>query len=243
MTKAEGKQALARKLNIDYSLIAQNDLFSDADLGAAVQIGAFLAWNYRLWEFSLDALTVTLDADDLTRGYIGYPNTYEDKSAYLLEVNDEEWKKKKFPDYRLYFANNPDAEDEFWADFQRKVFLNANALTAGDEVTIYGKLRAPTLDDDTDLLPFSPENDGDENSGNDAIIEFAYADILSSNKKNKPGEAEAATKKAYRILDTLWDPMAERDSVEQHHDRPFFANVPDFFRGNNGRSTSIGNFE
>ena len=29
----EGKQSLARKLDIDYSQIANNDLFTDTDLG------------------------------------------------------------------------------------------------------------------------------------------------------------------------------------------------------------------
>lgn len=242
MTLLEAKEALARKLNINYNKIAQNDLFTDEDLGAAIQIGVFQACAYKPWEFLLEAMDVTLTSDDLTRGYFAYPNTYEDKSAYLLEINNEEWKKKKFPDYRLYFANNPEAEEEFWSDFQRKVFVNANALTAGDVASAYGKLRAPTLDDDSDLLPFSPENDGDESSGNDAIVELAYADILSSNKKNKPGEAEAATKKAYRILDVLWSPMDERESVEQHQDRPFFTDVPDFFRGGSAaRNTNIGN--
>jgi hypothetical protein len=239
MTLGEAKIALSRKLNIDYTKIAQNALFSDSELGEFIQTGANLAWAYHLWDFTQDALKFLWDGVDT---YFDYPNTYEDKSIFLLTVNDEEWGKRNFPDFKRYMKLNPSATDEIWAEFKRQYHLNTNPLAASAEICVYGKLRAPTLSLSTDLLPFSPENDNDENSGNSAIIDLAFSEALGSEKKKAYAQAEAEKKKAYAKLDVLWAPMDERDSVEQHLDRPFFADVPDFFPGRNGRSRTIGNF-
>src|ERR1044072_117683 len=46
MTNQEAKQHLARKLNIDYSDIANNDLWTDTDLQTLLQLGIFKAWDY-----------------------------------------------------------------------------------------------------------------------------------------------------------------------------------------------------
>lgn len=239
MTLLEAKTALCARLNIDYSKIAQNELFSDSDLSDLIQSAVQTAWAYRLWDFTTDALKFHY----VSGSYFDYPNTFEDRSIWLLTVEDEEWAKTKFKDYKRYLKNNPDATDEIWSEFKRQYHLNTNALTAGDEICVYGKLRAPTLSAAGDLLPFSPENDNDENSGNRAIIDFAYAEALASDKKKAYGQAETEKKKAYEKLDILWAPMDERDAVAQHHDRAFFENVPDFFATPNSRSTPIGNFE
>ena len=39
MTYLEAKQNLARKLDLNYSDIANNDQFSDTDLGVLIQLG------------------------------------------------------------------------------------------------------------------------------------------------------------------------------------------------------------
>jgi hypothetical protein len=240
VTLSEAKLALCRKLDIDYDKIAQNALFTEADLLDYIQTGTQLAWAYRLWEFTLDALKTAWNGSDT---YLDYPNTFEDKSVYLLTVNDEEWGKRNFPDFKRYLSNNPTADDEIWSEFQRRIFPNTNALAVSDELCMYGKLRAPTLSLSADKLPFSPENDNDENSGNRAIVELAFGEALGSSKKKDKAGAEAAQKRAYGWLDVLWAPMDERDSVEQHQDRAFFENVPDFFgHAGTGRSTNIGNF-
>lgn len=243
MTYDEAKQALARKLNIDYTKIAQNALFSAADLGDFVQAAAQAAWDAHPWTFKEKTLKLTLSAADLTAGYLDYPQTFEDESIHPLLVAGTPFDKKNFDDYRKYLDENPDTEDEIWSEHGRFYFINMNAVTAGDEVNVTGKLRCPVLSATGDLLPFSPDTDNNENSGNRAIIDLAYAEALGSEKKKEYGQAETERKRAMATLSKIWEPMAARKSAEQHQDRAFFAGVPDFFqKGNTGRSTNIGNF-
>lgn len=245
MLLSEAKTALCAKLNINYTdvLAGTNDLFSDSDLTDAIQAGVNVAWDQERWQFTLDALKTIVSADDLSNGYLDYPNTFEDESLFLLTVNGGEWGKRNFADYQRYFSDNPSATDKLWSEFKREYFVNVNSLALGEEIVVHGKLRAPTMVNPTDKLPFSPENDNDENSGNRAIVELAYADILDSDKKKNAAGAEVARKKGLGMLAALWAPMAARRSQEQPQNRGFFDNVPDFFapRGS-GRSTNIGNF-
>lgn len=239
MTNLEGKQALARKLDIDYSDIANNGLFTDTDLQDYLQAAVNKAWDYKPWTFKeADRKTTSISAE-----YYDYPTDYEDESISRLTVAGDEYDKKLFADYQKYFENNPDATDKFWSEHLRFYFVNQNAYTVGDEIVVLGKLRAPTLSASGDLLPFSYASDNQENSGNRAIIQLAYAEALSSDKKKNPAQAAIEEKRGYAILDVIWTPMAARKAAEQSQDRPFF-DVPDYF-ANGGRGNSkniIGNF-
>ena len=115
-------------------------------------------------------------------------------------------------------------------------------MSANQVADISGKLRAATLANDSDLLPFSPSQDNDENSGNMAIVLLAYADALNSEKKKNPTQAKLVEAQALAILDNVWKPMGERKAKEQPQNRGFF-NGQDFFPGRTTRyNTNIGNF-
>ena len=45
MNLLEAKQALSQKLDIDYSDVANNGLFTDADLGRYIQAALIRAWD------------------------------------------------------------------------------------------------------------------------------------------------------------------------------------------------------
>lgn len=239
MTLLEAKKALARKLDIDYDDIANNGLFTDADLGDYVQAGTNKAWDYKPWTFKEGDRKAT-SIDD---AYYDYPDEFEDESISRLTVAGKEYDKKLFGDYQKYFQDNPNATDRFWSEHLRFYFINQNAYTVGDEIVLLGTLRAPTLSAAADLLPFSYTSDNKENSGNRAIIQLAYAEALSSDKKKNPSQGALEEKRGYGMLDVIWAPMAARKSSEQSQDRPFF-DVPDYF-ANGGRGNSrnkIGNF-
>lgn len=53
----EAKQALALKLDINYTNIAQNGLFTDSDLGLLIQFGLQRAWDYKPWPFAVKVKT------------------------------------------------------------------------------------------------------------------------------------------------------------------------------------------
>jgi hypothetical protein len=247
MLFSESKQSLARLLNIDYTNIASNPLFSDADLGDYIQTGVNRAWDAYPWSFTEGAKHMTAAVDPSTGllpVYIMYPETFEDESAKRLIVTGKgEFEKISFGDYQKFLDDNPLATDKIWADYNRRIFINKNSYSIGDEVSIWGKLRATTLVNASDTLPFSPDTDNEENSGNQAVVHLAYAEVLNSEKMKDPNQGALEEKSALEMLAALWAPMGQRRAAEQAKDRPFF-NVPDLFprRGSGPTSRNIGNF-
>lgn len=240
MTRAEAKQHLARKLNISLTDIANNDLFTEADLDAFIQLGVIKSWDYKPWDFSEGSKTATTVSDMLTAGYADYPTDFQSGSIYLLKINGYEYKKVLFQDYLKFQEDNPDSTERIWSEQKRFVFINPNAYTAGQTLDLYGKLMPPILDEDSDLLPFSPDSDNYEHSGNEAIVLLAHSEALASEKKKNPQQAEIERGKAYQLLDLLWKPFSDARSLLQNKNRPFM-NVPDFFAGSGG-SQDTGNF-
>jgi hypothetical protein len=235
------------KLNISLTDVAagNNALFALQDIIDAINFGLKKAWDYKPWTFTQKAYKTTIP--NPYNGYIDYPNDFEDKSVYMIMVNAVSWLgqgngKRNFPDYQKWFSDYPTDNSLIWSEFDRFIFLNANAVLVGQEVDVFGKLRAPTMVNDTDLLPFSPSVDTSQNSGNEAIITLAYSYLLSSEKKKNPTGAVEEEKRAYAILDKVWEPMGERNAEDTPQNRPFF-NTGDLFPQRRNRfNTNIGNF-
>ena len=247
MQLSEAEIALCGELSIDVNdvLAGTNTLFSQADIDRYINNGAKRAWSYKPWTFTEKTYKFTLTSDMLAAGYVDYPNTFEDESTFRLELPAlGEFEKKVFADYQRWFALYPTSTDRIWTEHERFIFINAAAVSVGQEVDISGKLRAPTLVNATDLLPFSPTTDTQENSGNQAIVLFAYAEALASNKKGDTPGAQAQEARAMNILDVLWIPIGELRAQKNAIDRPFFE-THDLFgnnRPNGSNRTNIGNF-
>jgi hypothetical protein len=240
MTNLEAKKALCRKLNIDWTDIANNDLFTAEDIQDFVNQGAKQAYDFEFWDFAEHSKTATLEASDITAGYVSYPTDIQPSSIYYLTIGAEEFDKKNFVSYKKWFEKNATDESKFWSEFKRLIFFNVNACSAGDVIDIYGKRNQRILSVDADLLPFSPDTDDEETSGNQACILLAYAEALDSEKKKNPNQAEIERKKAYSILGVLATSLKQGRASEQSKNRPMF-DVPDFF-GNNAGSRDIGTF-
>ncbi len=242
MTLGESKQHLARKLNINYSDIANNDLFTDTDLGELIKLGLIKAWDYKPWDFTEGSKTATTVSDMLTSGYADYPNDFQSGSIYLLRINGEEYKKILFQDYLKFQEDYVNSSERVWSEQKRFVFINPNSYSAGQVLDMYGKLMPPILTLSTDLLPFSPDSDNYEHSGNEAIVLLAYSEALASEKKKNPQQAEIERGKAYQLLDLIWKPFEDSRSYLQSKNRPMF-DTHDYFGHSNSKSVnSIGNF-
>lgn len=224
MTNQEAKQHLARKLNIDYSDIANNDLFTDTDLQTYIQQGVFKAWDYHPWPFTQKVKKAT----SISTPYYDHPTDLMNGSIYLLTMGGKEFKKVIAEDYFKFFEDFSTATDRIWTELETYIFINQNAYTVGDEMCLFGKRFPVTLSNASDLLPFSPTTDNYEHSGNEAIVLLAYAEALSSEKKKMYSESEEERKKAYEILNVLWKPFADSKALLQSKGRAMF-NVPDFF--------------
>lgn len=239
MTLQEAKQHLARKLNIDYSDIANNDLFSDTDLGVYIQLGAIKAWDYKSWPFKQKSKQVTT----ISTAYYDHPSDLVNNSIFLLKVGGKEYKKILYQDYLKYLEDDPSGEYRYWSEWETFIFINQNAYTVGDTLILFGQKLAPVLSSSGDLLPFSPISDNSEYSGNEAIVQLGYAEALDSEKLKNPEQAGVERKKAYQTLDLLWKPFADEKALMQSSGRPMF-DVPDFFSGraNANNSQYTGNF-
>lgn len=241
MTYLEAKKALCRKLNIDYTDIANNDLFTLTDIEDFVQQGAMQAYDYEFWDFAEHSKTATLVSGDITNGYVAYPNDILPSSIYYLTIDGKEYDKKSFPSYTKYLEKQPTATDKFWAEFKRLIFFNRNSTSAGKVIDIYGKRGFRAMSADADLMPFSPDTDNEEYSGNQACILLAYAEALGSDKKKNPEQAKIEHDKAVAILDRLAGQLKQGRASEQSKNRPMF-DVPDMFRGGSNGQSDIGTF-
>jgi hypothetical protein len=243
----EAQQALCTELNTDFSDVSagSNTLFTLAEIQAFILAAAQRAWDYKPWTFTEGSVTLTTPAPTST-GF-AYPATFEDESIFLVQVNNVPWigpnnGKRNFAEYLKWLSDYPSDNSLIWSEYARQYYLNRNAYSAGQTYTLYGKLRAPALSGDSDLMPFSPTSDTEENSGNKAIVLLAFSDALASQKKNDPAGAAAQEKRAILMLDTVWKPMGERKAEKNAQNTPFF-NSSDLFSNNRGRGgTNISNF-
>lgn len=227
MTYLEAQAALARKLDIDISDISNNGLFSLADLKEWIDFGITRAWDYKRWDFSEGGKTITITAGMIADGYIDYPTDFQMGTIKLARFGGKEWKKLKYQDLTKHLEDYPTSDKKYWAEYKRFIFFNTNAVSAGNTADFYGKLKAPHLSADADLLPFSEDVDNQEYSGNQAIVLLAYAEALGSDKKKNPSQGRVEEKRGFEILDLLWKPFEEDLAMEQNM-RPAF-NVPNFF--------------
>lgn len=248
MILSEAEEALCRKLNIDYDAVeaGNNALFTSDEIDGYINTGLRRAWDYKPWTFTEGIVTLT--APTPTTASYDYPENFEDESIFLVAVNNVPWigprnGKRNFAEYMRWLSTYPTDTSLIWTEYARQYYLNQAAYSAGQSYSLYGKLRAPTLATGTDLLPFSPDTDSDQNSGNDVIILLAYADALNSEKKKNPAGAKEVEQLAFSILDLVWLPMGERKAEKAAQHQPFFNGI-DLFPQRRGTryDTPPGNF-
>lgn len=230
MTFLEALKELCSKLNIDFADIGNNPLFSLDELKRWINLAIQRAWDYARWIFSEKAVYTQATNSE----YYDYPDDFISDSINILKVEQKDgemvtYKKINFQDYQKYREEHPDGEDKVFSDFRRFYFINPNTFSAGKKIEIWGKKRAKKLVNDNDLLPFSPDTDDEENSGNEAIVKFAFAFALASEKMKEPVRAAREKAEAYDILAIIAEREKEEQAQYQTKDRPFFE-VPNFFK-------------
>lgn len=241
MTLLEAKQALARMLDIDYTNISLNDVFSDTDLLEYINEGCKQAWSLARWSFTEASKTWTLVDQDVTDGYVNLPEDIMPSSIFSVWIDGEEAERRDIVSLRRYLQANPTGTKLIFAIYKNNLYFNANTISAGVVVDAYGKKRFVPFTSSSntgDLLPFSIGADLFEDSGNNATVRLAYAEALGSEKKKNYAQAEVERKKAMAILTPLAEETKEDRANEQLESKPMF-DVPDFFGGEN-QSSNIG---
>ncbi len=244
MTNLEAKQALSRKLNINYTDVTSglNGLFYDADLQNYVNEANRLVWDFKNWEHTEGDKTFTISASDISDGYVGYPSDYVSGSIFLMIVDGEEWYKTTFRDLLKYKDEQSGGDKKIYGERKRYLFFNTDAISAGSIVDFYGKLKSTILVNDTELLPFSQDTDDKEVSGNNMIVQIAYSIALGSDKKKDSATSDKERNDAFAKLSLLWDGYAGNRMTSKPA-RPMF-DSPDLFspNGTYGDTNSIGRF-
>lgn len=234
MTFEESKRELSRKLNISYEDIraGTDDLFKWADLDSWVNVACLEAWDYAKWIFKEKAYTTTTVA---SQDYYDYPNDFVSDSIFLLRVADSSanmktYKKIRYLDFIKYREDSSTGKEKYWADHRRFYFINPKAFddAVSRSIEIWGLIRFTELAASTTAMPFSPDTEGNENSGNHAIVKLAYAMALASEKKKEQVKAERMRAEAYQMFESL--AKSERESQVDYEvvGRPFFKYTPLF---------------
>lgn len=227
MTFKEAQQKLCRKLNLDYDDVSDGlcSLFSLDDIKEYILDAIVLALSYRPWNLLEGSKVIT----GIDTPYYDYPEHFKVGSMWLLLVAGEEFDKIDFQDYLKYKKENPTGTDKLWAEYGNLVFVNQSAYSVGDEISMFGKELINKVSGDTDLMPFSPNEDLEDGQGNIAIIQLAYAAALASDVKKESSKSNKENKEAIAQLDLLWDQEGRNRSLEKPKDRPMFE-IPDFFK-------------
>jgi len=152
MTFDESKAELARKLDINYDDIANNDLFSAEDLGAYIQLAVLEAWDYKPWPFARKAKTVTTTSDMIASGYLDCPSDLMLGSIYRVKVGGKRFSKLDFDDYENALEDDSTSTDRLWSDWETYIFINPSAYSVGATADLFGKAMAPALSGSSDLF-------------------------------------------------------------------------------------------
>lgn len=235
MTFLEAQQALCRKLDISYSEIAYNGLFTLTDIKEYLNTAGRKLWDLKNWDFTEMAKTGTLSSTEVTNGYVAFPQDVNFSSIKTLVINGEVWDTKlTHNDYLKWQEAEPTSTDKVWSEWNNILFFNPNAVSVGQTIDAYGKMVYPERSADADLMMFSASTDAYGNSGNDALVQMAYAEALGSEKKKNPAQAKAERDDAMITIELLNKTLSSGRTKEQSPYSPMF-DPPDFF-GNNGRS-------
>ena len=209
MNLLQAKQTLSRKLDIDYANIANNGLFADDDLTAYINDGQNLAWSMYTWE--PQQVTKTITNTEATS--YAYPTGILPKSATVLFVAGVQFPKYDYESYVNLLATDDAATTEMWSEFDGNIYINY--YTSTDSLIVMGTETVATLSGSTDDLFFT------DATGNDAVVELAYAEALSSAKLNNPNKAQYIGDGAKQKLAIVWRKQSQ-DKSRENSDKQMF---------------------
>lgn len=239
MTFLKAIQELCKKLNLSYSDVNSglNGLFSLDDIKGFIIEAHDLVWDFKSWDHTEGDKTTDLASPDLLAGYIDYPQDFVSGSIYLMLVDGAEFYQTTYRDLKKYLAQNPNGDTKYYAERKRFIFINANAVSAGQTIDFSGKLRPTVLADDTDLMQFSDDVDNKGMSGNSLVVQLAYSLALASEKKKDKTGSKREEDDAYAKLSDIWKQIGG-SRMTQKGTRPQY-DVPDFYAES---GDSIGTF-
>ena len=144
-----------------------------------------------------------------------YPNTsFKTDSLRILKVGEYLFHKKLFSDYLQWRENYPDADDRYFSDYGRTIYINPNSTTG--TIYCYGQLTPPVLGLVESSASSTVFNNYDD-EGNDAVIDKACSYAFRRMKKFQ--EAMDFENRARLALEELWKRVQDEQAMYQTKDR------------------------
>ena len=209
-------EELCSKLNISWSDIANNDLYSETELSRWLRLSRNEAVARNPWPFTEGRLEIASASG--TEKY-DYPLILKSDSLRYLTVNDKRYDKKLFEDYLKYKEDYSSGSNKIYSDRNRVLYINHLADDFGNSIVCYGQVIVTgSVDSQTATTVFSTA----EPEGDEAIIQLAYSKALGSEKMNKPTQAKKERSEAFEILDGIWKRIQDKQHTYQTKDTSMF---------------------
>lgn len=212
-------EELCSKLNIDWSDIANNDLFSETELVRWLSLSKDEAVARHPWPFTEGREELTSVAG---QEKYDYPTNMKTGSLRYLTVNDKRYKKLLFEDYLTHLEDYSSCNEKIFSERNRIFYVNYNATDFGNTIVCYGQVEVTgSVSSATSSSVFTmAEPEADE-----AIVKLAYSKALASDKMKNPAKARLERMEAFEILDGIWQRIIEKRHTYRTKERPLFKRI------------------
>jgi len=212
-------EELCTQLNIDWSDITENDLFSETELARWLSTAYREAVARHPWPFTEGREEISSVSG---QEKYDYPTNIKTGSLRYLTVNDKRYKKLLFEDYLIHLEDYTSCEEKLFSERNRIIYVNYNATDFGNSIVCYGQVEVTgsVTSATTSTVFTEAEPEADE-----AILKLAHSKALASDKMKNPTRARIEKAEAFQILDEVWQRIVEKRHTYRTKERPLFKRV------------------
>jgi len=202
-------EELCSKLNIDWSDVANNDLYTDTELVRWLTLARRAAEARHPWQFTEGRYEVAV-----TAGQEKYdmPTSFKTGRLRYATVNDKRYTKLIFEEYLRHLEEYSTSTEKIFSERSRTMYFNVSATDFANSIVIYGQVEVSgSVDSTTSTTVFT----AGEPEADEAIVKLAYSYALGSDKNKDPGRARIERAESFEILDDIWRRMQEKKHTYQ----------------------------
>lgn len=229
---------LVTREDLENELVAQLQVASNSSLFPSTRITELIQNAY------IEA-TEMYPWNDLVRGrrtnsqanheYYDYPSDFRTGTIVRLELDDVPYERKNFEDYLAYKNEHPNSTFKMFAVFGRQYFIwpVPTSTSSSYNLSIWGSIQAPNLEDSTDETIFS----NNKEDCNMAVVDLAFS---VGTKRIDSTVSREARNSAIAVLGKRFSDEQARTQRDQRIQHPKYI-VPDYF-ATGSSITPIGGF-
>lgn len=210
--------------------IGTSSYFTPTRIDSAINDAYLQVASTKQWgDIKKGFVTGTISGQD----YYDYPDNCQTESIFKISVDGEsDYVKTDFEDYLKESEDNPSSSIKRFSEYGRQIFIYPTPTTTGStNLILWGVIQPASLTNDGDVTMFTDYAD----VLNEAILQYAYSDLVQNLDQNKSINALAIGDK---IISQEYKKIADR-LQRKVKNLPQF-NVPDYFSGSG--SGEIGTF-